>query len=161
MVRPMDPVDRAIVAALQHDGRRPQQQIADEVGLSQPAVAERIRKLERAGVIKGYAALVDGPKVGVDVTAFVGIVIEPPRHFDAFARHIRDLPEVLECHRVAGEFTYLLKVKTANTRTLDTLLTKRLRTLPGVTRSFTTMTLLSVKESAAVPLETSPEVDHE
>jgi Lrp/AsnC family leucine-responsive transcriptional regulator len=152
-IRSMDAIDYAIVAALQRDARQSQQTIAREVGLSQPAIAERIRKLEKRGVIHGYTALVDAPMVGVDVTAFVGVVIEKPSHFDSFARRIHQMPEVLECHRVAGEFTYLLKVKTANTRALDALLTEKLRTLPGVTRTLTTIALLSVKETAALPLE--------
>jgi Lrp/AsnC family leucine-responsive transcriptional regulator len=149
----MDAIDFAIVGALQRDARQSQQTIAREVGLSQPAIAERIRKLERRGVIHGYTALVDAPKVGVDVTAFVGVVIEKPSHFDSFARRIHQMPEVLECHRVAGEFTYLLKVKTANTRALDALLTEKLRTLAGVTRTLTTIALVSVKETTALPLE--------
>ncbi len=139
------------VANLQRDARTPQHEIARKVGLSQPAVAERIKKLEERGVITGYAALVDAAKLGHDVTAFVGVAIEHPRHFDAFARRIEVLPEVLECHRVAGEFTYLLKVKTANTKTLDRLLTRTLRTLPGVTRTFTTLALATLKETTFVP----------
>jgi Lrp/AsnC family transcriptional regulator, leucine-responsive regulatory protein len=148
----MDQIDYSILSILQRDARVSQQQIAGRVGLSQPAVAERVRKLEQRRLIIGYAAQVDAARLGVDITAFVGVVIAHPRYFASFARKIAQVDEVLECHRVAGEFTYLLKVKTANTRTLDELLTRRLRTLPGVTRTFTTIALLSVKETTAVPI---------
>ncbi|MHB8873888.1 MAG: Lrp/AsnC family transcriptional regulator [Myxococcaceae bacterium] len=142
----MDLIDYRIVELLQRDGRTTQMQIARKVGLSQPAVAERIRKLERRKVITGYTALVDAAKLGKDVTAFVGVGIEHPRHFDGFARRIGQIDDVLECHRVAGENTYLLKVKTGNTRSLDRLLSTLLRTIPGVTRTQTTIVLASVKE---------------
>jgi len=151
----MDALDLSIIEILQREGRTPQHEIARRVSLSQPAVAERIKKLEEKGVITGYVATVDAAALGNDVTAFVGVAIEHPRHFEAFARRIRGVPEVLECHRVAGEFTYLLKVKTANTRSLDRLLTRELRTLAGVTRSFTTIALASIKETTAVPIDRS------
>ncbi len=147
----MDPIDIAIVDALQRDARRPQQAIARQVGLSQPAVAERIKKLEQRGVITGYAAQVDADKLGKAITAFIGVVIEHPRFFEGFARRVRAIPEVLECHRVAGEFTYLLKVKTATPHSLDALLTETLRTIPGVDRTLTTIALVSLKETTVVP----------
>ncbi|HEY1089329.1 MAG TPA: Lrp/AsnC family transcriptional regulator, partial [Archangium sp.] len=131
----MDATDHLLVQALQADGRATQLQLAKEVGLSQPATAERIRKLEEAGVILGYAARVDASKLGKDVTAFVGVSIEHPKFFEGFAKRVRGLEEVLECHRVAGDDSYLLKVKTTNTRSLDALLVETLRTIPGVTRT--------------------------
>ncbi|HEY0881071.1 MAG TPA: Lrp/AsnC family transcriptional regulator [Archangium sp.] len=146
----MDAKDHLLVQALQADGRATQLQLAREVGLSQPATAERIRKLEEAGVILGYAARVDAAKLGKDVTAFVGVSIEHPKFFDGFAKRVRGLEEVLECHRVAGDDSYLLKVKTTNTRSLDALLVETLRTIPGVTRTSTTIVLSSIKEETRV-----------
>jgi len=146
----MDATDHLLVQALQADGRATQLQLAKEVGLSQPATAERIRKLEEAGVILGYAARVDAAKLGKDVTAFVGVSIEHPKFFDGFAKRVRGLEEVLECHRVAGDDSYLLKVKTTNTRSLDALLVETLRTIPGVTRTSTTIVLSSIKEETRV-----------
>src|SRR5512146_411511 len=142
----MDEVDSEIVDLLQADARLTQAQIAKKVGLSQPSVADRIRKLEEQRVITGYAAKVDPRKLGKDVTAFIGVNIEHPKHFDHFAKKVMGLEEILECHRVAGEDTYLLKVPTQNTGTLDRLLVEQLRTLPGVTRTHTTIVLCSVKE---------------
>lgn len=157
----LDSVDHLIVQRLQVDGRTTQLELAREVGLSQPAVAERIRKLEQRGVITGYTARVDATLLGKDITAFVGVRIEHPRYFEEFDRQVLALEDVLECHRVAGADSYLLKVKTRNTRTLDDLLVGRLRAIPGVTGTHTTIVLASIKEGshihAALPVE--PQLD--
>lgn len=152
----MDDVDASIVDLLQADARLTQAQIARKVGLSQPSVAERIRKLEEQRVITGYTAKVDPRKLGKDITAFIGVGIEHPRYFDGFARKVMGLEEVLECHRVAGHDSYLLKVRTENTGTLDRLLTEELRTLPGVTRTQTTIVLCPVKEETHVAPRKEP-----
>ena len=156
MPHSLDSVDGRIVELLQRDGRATQQRIAAEVQLSQPAVAERIRKLEERGVITGYTARVDALLLGKDITAFIGVAIEHPRYFEGFAQRLAKLPEALECHRVAGEDSYLIKVKTANTRSLDQLLVDELRTIPGVTRTHTTIVLSSIKESSHVHVEPLP-----
>ena len=153
MATPIDGSDAHILEMLQSDARVTQQEIARAVGLSQPAVAERIRKLETQGIVTGYIALVDANRVGRDITAFIGVAIGHPRHFPAFDERVAALPEVLECHRVAGADSYLLKVKTANTRTLDHLLVDELRTIPGVTRTHTTIVLTSIKESSHVHID--------
>ncbi len=147
----MDSVDLTLVDLLQRDARATQQYLAKKVGLSQPSVADRIRKLEETGVITRYVARVDARKLGQDVTAFIGVGIEHPKYFDAFAKRVLALPEVQECHRVAGNDSYLLKVRAANTAALDGLLVERLRTIPGVTRTQTTIVLTSIKEDSYVP----------
>jgi len=146
----MDDLDLKLLELLQSDGRRTQLELSREVGLSQPAVAERIRKLEAREVITGYAARVDAAKLGKDITAFIGVSIEHPKYFEGFTKKVLSLPDVLEAHRVAGADSYLLKVRTDNTRTLDTLLVGTLRTIPGVTRTDTTIVLSSVKETTHV-----------
>lgn len=142
----MDAIDDQILDLLQRDARTTQQELARKVGLSQPSVADRIRKLEEAGVITGYVARVNPRKLGKDITAFIGVGIEHPRYFESFAKKVLDNPEVLECHRVVGQDSYLLKVRTANTESLDRLLVGELRTIAGVTRTHTTIVLASVKE---------------
>ena len=146
----MDTTDERLVELLQANGRATQLELAKEIGLSQPATAERIKKLEERGVILGYAARVDATKLGKDITAFIGVSIEHPKYFDAFAKKVLAHPDVLEAHRVAGADSYLLKVKTQNTASLDRLLVEELRTIAGVTRSHTTIVLASVKETTAV-----------
>jgi Lrp/AsnC family leucine-responsive transcriptional regulator len=146
----MDHADHRIVDLLQRNARTTQSELARAVGLSQPAVAERIRKLEERGVITGYTARVDAAELGIDVAAFIGVGIEHPKFFEGFIKKVKGLDEVLECHRVAGEDSFLLKVKTRNTRTLDHLLIEVLRTIPGVTRTHTTIVLASIKEDTYV-----------
>jgi Lrp/AsnC family leucine-responsive transcriptional regulator len=152
----MDSIDLEIVNRLQEDGRATQLELARAVGLSQPAIAERIRKLEDRKVILGYAARVDASELGKDITAFIGVGIEHPRYFEGFAKKVMGLADVLECHRVAGAESYLLKVKTDTTATLDRLLVEVLRTIPGVTRTHTTIVLASIKETTRV-VPTPPE----
>ena len=156
MAEAIDAADRRILEMLQADGRATQMEIARAVKLSQPAVAERIRKLEERGIIVGYTARVDAARLGKDITAFIGVAVNHPKHFAGFAERVLALPDVLECHRVAGQDSYLLKVKTANTGSLDHLLVDQIRTIPGVTRTLTTIVLSSIKESAQVHVDPSP-----
>lgn len=155
----MDSVDRRIVTMLQRDARVTQHEIAKAVKLSQPSVAERIKKLEERGIILGYVARADARKLGKDIIAFIGVGIGHPKYFAEFARRVLAMPEVLECHRVAGDDSYLLKVLTDNTSALDRLLIEDLRTIPGVTRTHTTLVLASIKETSAIePTERDEEL---
>jgi Lrp/AsnC family leucine-responsive transcriptional regulator len=146
----VDATDRKIIDLLQGDCRTTQQEIAKHVGLSQPSVADRIRKLEEAKVIVGYTARVDPRALGHDITAFIGVSIEHPKYFETFARRVLAMPDVLECHRVAGPESYLLKVRTRTTGTLDQLLVEQLRLIPGVSSTHTTIVLASIKEHTHV-----------
>ena len=145
----IDPIDYRLLELLQSNGRASQMERAKQIGLSQPAVAERIRKLEEQGTITGYTALVDARRVGKDITAFIGVFTNHPRHNYGFARRISEVPEVLECYRVAGADSYLLKVKTENTSSLDELIA-RIRHFPGVERTQTTIAIASIKETLRV-----------
>ena len=145
----IDPIDYKLLELLQANGRASQMDLAKRIGLSQPAVAERIRKLEEQGTITGYTALVDARSVGKDITAFIGVFTNHPRHNYSFARRISGLPEVLECYRVAGTDSYLLKVKTENTSSLDELIA-HIRHFPGVERTQTTIAIASIKETLCV-----------
>ena len=103
-----------------------------------------------SGVIRGYTARVDAVALGKDVLAFVGVSLEHPKHFAVFVKRVRALPDVLECHRVAGEDSFFLKVRTENTGALDDLLVKTIRTIPGVTHTKTTIVLASIKEETRI-----------
>ena len=153
----LDPIDYRILDLLQRNARTTQVEIAAAVGLAQPTVAERIRKLEESGVVAGIVARLDPRAMGNDICAFVGVRISHPRHHDAFIRGVQDIAEVLECHRVAGVESYVLKVITRNTGTLDELISGTLRRLAGVTRTQTTIVLSTVKEETAVPLPLADE----
>ena len=144
-----DLIDYKLLDRLQANGRASQMELAEAVGLSQPAVAERLRKLEGQGAITGYTALVDARRLGKDITAFIGVVTNHPRYNYTFAKEIAEIPEVLECHRVAGADSYLLKVKTENTSSLDRLIA-RIRSIAGVERTQTTIVIASLKETTRV-----------
>lgn len=142
----LDHIDLRILSILQSQGRCHLAEIAKEVDLSSPAVMERVKKLEANGVIKGYQAVLDPKKVGKDVTAFIGVSVDHQRHIDAFASHMIRQHDVLECHHVTGEQSFILKVKTANTDSLEKLLAE-IRSVQGVTGTVTNVVLSSAKES--------------
>ena len=153
----MDAIDLRILAILQRDARVTQQDIARRVRLSQPSVADRIHKLEARGVILGYVAKLDPAHLGKDITAFICVGISHPKYFEQFGKKILALPDVLECHRVAGSDSYLLKVRTDNTRSLDRLLVEQIRSIPGVNRTETTLVLSSIKEDLALSINLDQE----
>ena len=119
----LDDLDRKILDLLLRDGRAPASQLADQVGLSRPAVAERIEKLERAGVIRGTTVVLDPNALGRPVTAFVAA--RGPTLDAKATKHFRELMErddVLEVHTVAGEDCYLVKVRTDSIPSLNLIL---------------------------------------
>jgi Lrp/AsnC family leucine-responsive transcriptional regulator len=146
-----DETDRTLLAALQEDCKTSLNKLGAQVGLSPQAVMERVRKLESAGVITGYHAAIDGRTLGLDITAFVGVSINYPKDIGAFLEKVATRPEVLECHHVTGGQTLLLKVKTANTASLERVISA-LREVPGVTRTETMVVLSTAAESLRVPL---------
>lgn len=107
---------------------------------------ERVKKLEAHGIIKSYQAVLDAKKVGKDVTAFIGVSVAHQRYIDDFAAHMVRQHDVLECHHVTGEESFLLKVKTANTESLEKLLGE-IRSVEGVTRTVTKVVLSTPKET--------------
>jgi Lrp/AsnC family transcriptional regulator, leucine-responsive regulatory protein len=147
-----DRIDLKIVYILQNDGRRRLADIADEVDLSAPAVMERVKKLEAGGVIRGYQALIDGKKVGKDITAFIGVSVGNQRDIDKFAVQMMRYADVLECHHVTGEESFVLKVKSANTAALEKLLGD-IRSVEGVTRTVTKVVLSTAKEGLRLELD--------
>src|SRR6185503_15163040 len=154
----LDAIDYKLLDLLQQSARATQMEMAAAVGLSQPAVAERMRKLEQSGVITGYTARVDGRKLGKDIIAFIGVRIEHPKYNAGFAKRILALPDVLECHRITGPDSYLLKVVTENTESLDRLISDLLRHIPGVTRTLTTVVTTSIKEGSRIKAAASEEI---
>lgn len=113
---------------------------------------ERVKKLEASGVIKGYQALLDPKKVGKDITAFIGVSIGNQRDIDQFAAQMLKYCDVLECHHVTGDESFILKVKSANTGSLEKLL-GQIRSVEGVTRTVTKVVLSTAKESQELELD--------
>src|SRR4029079_18513784 len=105
----LDDIHLRILSLLQSDCRTSLVRLGEQVGLSAPAVLERIKKLEAANVISGYHAIVDGRQVGLDVTAFIGVITSDPESIEQFETQVTALEHVLECHHVTGAFTFLIK----------------------------------------------------
>jgi len=147
----LDAKDRAILALVQRDGKLQQAEIAKRVGLSAAAVNERLRKLDQAGVIRRYSAVVDAQAVGATITAFVEVFIEQPRFEREFLERVLSLDEVQECHHITGEFSLLLKVRVRNMSELRDLLLHQFNSMEGVRQTRTIMVLSTVKEESFVP----------
>ena len=150
----LDRVDRRILELLRSDGRMSHAAIAKEVGLSGPAVHDRIRKLESKGVIAGYTVVLDPEAIGLPHAAFVMVTLSEGNEFaadDPIVARICEEPDVLEFHRIAGEDCYLVKVRTKTNRDLEQLL-RRIRSIRGVARTRTTVVLSTELEEPTVPL---------
>lgn len=148
----MDDIDRKIIAYIQQDGRASYADIGAVAGLSVSAVNERLKKLQGAGIIAGWSARIAPKPVGLDVLAFVHVLLERPEHDAGFRAAMTATPTVQECHHLTGEWSYLLKVRVPDTAALERFLTDELKALPGVARSHTAIALSSVKETAALPV---------
>lgn len=147
-----DRIDCMLLEQLAGQGRLTWTELGALVGLTGPAVAERVRKLEQAGVIQGYAALLEPARVGADLTAFIAVTVERPDQSPAFLARVGALPAVQECHHVAGEDSYLLKVRTAGTGGLERLISEQIKAIPGVVRTRSTIVLSTSKESPVPPI---------
>jgi Lrp/AsnC family transcriptional regulator, leucine-responsive regulatory protein len=155
----MDEVDRALLNILQEDGRRSYGELGEVVGLSVSGVNERIKRLRARGIIRGTVALLEPHAVGLDVLAFVQVLLDRPEHEDGFRRRIAAIPQVLECHHVTGDWSYLLKIRTRTTGHLEAVMMRDIKTIPGVVRTQTLIALSSPKETTALDL--SPDAEPE
>jgi Lrp/AsnC family transcriptional regulator, leucine-responsive regulatory protein len=148
----MDNIDVRLVSLLQGSGRVSQNELAHAVGLSAPAVAERIRKLEDRGVIRQYTALIDPRRLGLDVTAFISVVINGSKYYPVFGQRVAERAEILECHSVTGQGSHLLKIRTESTSSLERLLAD-IQSWPGVHSTTTSVVLSTMKEIPGPSLE--------
>jgi Lrp/AsnC family leucine-responsive transcriptional regulator len=149
----LDATDGAILELLQENCKQPLAAIGEKVGLSAPAVVERIHKLEEAGVIRSYVAILDARRLGRDVTAFIGVSTSRPDAIREVESSMAGIDEVLECHHVTGVHTLMLKVKTRNTESLERLI-EAVRSLEGVSRTETMVVLSTHAERSRIALQT-------
>jgi Lrp/AsnC family leucine-responsive transcriptional regulator len=155
----MNDIDKKILNIIQKDARISNAEIARQVGLAPSAVLERIRKLEERGIIRGYVTKIDAAEVGFGLTAFVAVrTHECCGETDKF---LAEIPEVMEVHDVAGEDSYLLKVRAKNTEDLSRLLRERLKNVPNVASTKTTVVLQTIKETIALPIEETAKLETE
>lgn len=150
----LDSLDKRLLAHLQQDARLSTAELARRLELSGPGIQKRIRKLEHQGVIRGYATVIDREAVGLDLLCFVHVTLahHRPNSVKRFPDKIKNMPEVLECHFVTGEFDYLLKVVVANHDHLEKFLFGKLMKAGGVDRTRTSIVVKEVKTSTALPL---------
>ena len=150
----MDEMDRKLLRVLQEDGRITNQALAERCGLSAAACFDRVKRLRATGVIRGYTALLDPAKLDRALLVFIEVLLDKTTDdaFAAFADHVRQLPEVLECHMVAGGFDYLLKVRVADMAAYRAFLGDTLVAMPGIRETRTYAVLEEVKQTTVLPL---------
>jgi len=141
----LDDVDHHILDILQHTGRDSASHIAHMIGMSVPAVSERIKKLQDTGVIEGFHATIDAKLVGLDVSAFITVISESSAHYNELVEAANDTNEVVQCFTTTGVGSHVLLIQTKNTSSLERLL-RRIQSWPGVTRTETQLILNSYKK---------------
>ena len=159
ILRMIDDIDRQILRRLQEDARLSNAALAQEVGLTVSTVHERVKKLEKKGIIKGYVAVVDAEAVGKPITAFIRLSVgTASESYLESKTSVMNVclaePDILECHGVAGEDCYLLKVRTASPKALEKLI-ERIRCKAPVARSVTSIVLTTFKENSMITPDVS------
>ena len=150
----IDEIDRQILDLLQADARMSNAAIAEQVGLTTSTVHDRVKKLERKGIIKGYVALVDAELLNKPITAFIRLSVSSTsgNYLDSkksIATVCETEPDVIECHGVAGEDCYILKVKATNPKALEQLI-DRIRCNAQISRSISSIVLSTLKEITTI-----------
>ena len=151
----LDNIDISILDILQQDGRMSFSDLARQVNLSQPAVYNRVKRLEKLGLIRNYVALLDRELIGYDLLCFIHINIQAHSYerISEFREAVLSLPQVSECHHLTGTFDYLLKVSLRNRTNLEQFVVEKITSLPGVNRVQTSIVLSEVKSTTALYLD--------
>ena len=150
----LDSIDKKLLAALQRRGRMSNAELSEQVNLSPSACHRRVQRLEAEGYIRDYVALLDPRKVGVPTTVFVEITLQGQADevLDAFEKSVARIPDVLECHLMAGSADYLLKVVAENTEDFARIHRQYLARLPGVGQMQSSFALRTVFKTTALPV---------
>ncbi|WP_223275474.1 Lrp/AsnC family transcriptional regulator [Paenibacillus elgii] len=143
----LDTIDLAILDALKENSRMTASEISKRVNLSIPAVSERIRKMEEAEIIEAYTIKMNRMKTNCKLLSFIFVHIDQTEHIEEFRQSIVQCSSVLECHHVAGEYDYLLKVLVEDTQALEHFISNTLKNIKGVLKSNTIISLSSLKEN--------------
>ncbi len=150
----MDSYDRAILDVLQREGRVTNVQLANRVHLSESACLRRVRTLEKAGLIERYTAVVNQQKAGFPGNVFVSITLQRQDQADlqTFEEAVREVPEVIECYLMTGEFDYLVRVVVSDAADFERIHSQHLTRLPGVARVQSSFALRTVCKSSVLPI---------
>ena len=154
MPQKLDKIDTQILSILQNDSNRTTKSIAEELGMTTSPIFERIKKLEKEGFIKKYVAVLDQKKIGLKLKVFIGITLQGhTRSFlEKFVKEINNFPEVVECHRVSGNFDYLLKLVVEDIEAYETFIISKLTLLPYLGNVQSLITLSTGKETNEIDL---------
>lgn len=147
----LDDLDIKVLKILQKAGRTKRNELADAVGLSIPAVSERLHKLEDKKVIEGYFTKLNRHAFGFDIMAYILVMMDSSKHYKSLISHVEKDPKIVECHSVLGEGSHLLKAISKNTEDLEKLLAE-IQTWPGVTATKTTFVLSTIKETSELDI---------
>lgn len=151
----LDSIDRKILRALQDNGKVSMAELAEKVGLSPSPCARRVRLMEKAGIIKGYAAIIDQKKVGLPISAFASIKLERQREedLDRFEEAVSRWPEVLDCYLMTGQRDYLMRIVAADLEAYERFIKNKLTRLENIASIETSFALGQVKRSEVLPLD--------
>ncbi len=157
----LDSVDRQIIDLLQDNGRMANNELAKRIGLTTTPTLERVKRLEREGVIKGYTAWIDRDMVDRGLTVFCSIKLSVHQlgKMEEFSKHIHEIPEILACYNTTGEYDYLLHVIVEDTKEYERFLRKKLTQIPGVERIHTGIVLSVLKEQSKVMVKDNGDAD--
>ena len=150
----LDEVDVHLLSLLQRDGRITNADLAKAVNLSPPSVLQRVRALEKSGFIRGYHAHLEPERLGLRITAMVGITLSLHQDMaiERFRRAVQDIPEILECHHISGDFDFLLKVVVRDMRAYEAFIREKLSRVKGVGQIRTSFVLGTTKSTTEIPL---------
>jgi len=154
MLSQLDRIDRNLLRLLQRDSMRSVQELGEQVGLSASACHRRVKALEADGLISGYHAVLSAQRLGFSMTFFieVSLVGQSEPTLDAFEAAVREVPEILECQLMAGQFDYLLRITCRDHEDFERVHRRLLARLPGVARIHSNMSIRTIKQESGLPV---------
>jgi Lrp/AsnC family transcriptional regulator, leucine-responsive regulatory protein len=151
----LDHLDFKILEHLTTNARVTWTELSLQLGLSAPAITERVRKLEERGVIRGYTVLLEPELLGCELLAFIAVQISDSKSRKTFLERVKNMPEVLECHHMSGDDDYWLKVRCAGTKALERIVTEEFKTISSGIKTRTSIALRSLKDSPNLPIRSA------
>lgn len=150
----LDEVDVKLLSLLQEDGRITNADLAKSVGLSPPSVLQRVRALEKAGLIRGYHALLDADRLGLRITVFamITLALHQEQPIERFRRSVMEIEEILECYHISGEFDFLMKIVVKDIKAYEQLVREKLSKIKGIGQIRSSFVLAPTKHTTLIPL---------
>lgn len=147
----MDNIDKKILNLLKGNARISASEISNRVNLSIPAVSDRLKRLDASGIIEKYTIIINNKKLNRNLMVIMFVTLESPKYADNFVDAIQQQEDILECHYLAGDYDYALKIVTENTETLEKILNK-IKGMAGIQKTKTTVILSSIKNDHSITL---------